>query len=199
MSFLSKLGKYAAIGGLGAAGLVTGGSTLAAIPGLLGAGGKILGDVAKSSANNRGEKLGASQNQDQINTQRARLQLDQDAENRDERESAWKQLQRIAYAKDQANPAQRPGYLPEQYFNPNAVRRTSQTELDGAKGLEGELMARMQGGPRQLKLPALTDVNKMSKMGGWEKLFNVAAPALSLAGQFKFGDNDNGDDDPWRE
>lgn len=194
MSFWSKLGKYAGIAGAGAAGLFTGGSTWAAIPGLVGAGGQILGDIAKTKANNKGETLAANQNQDQINTQRAGLQLDQDAENRAERESAWKMLQRLAYTKDQANPMQRPAYLPEKYYNPNAVRRTSQTELDGAAGLEKELMARLQGGPNRLNIAPLTNVKDATKMSGWEKLLNIAGPSMKLAGNINWG---GGEDDPY--
>lgn len=160
--------------------------------------GKMLGGGAKAAASSRGAAIDAGLSRDQIATQRGNLQLGQDDENRAERDSAWKTLQRVAYAKDQANPAQRPGYLPEQYFNPNAVRRTSQMELDGAKGLEGELMSRLQGGPRRLNLPALTDVNKLSKPSLFEKIAGFAQPALGAFSTL-YGARQPQDDDPWRE
>ena len=164
--------------------------------------GKVFGAGGKAAAQNRGEKLDANLMRDQIATSRGQLDLGQQEENRTERDDAWKMLQRLAYTRSQAAPMQRPEYIPEAFYNPNAVRRTSPMELQGGEGLERELMARLQNGPRQMSLPPLTDVNQMTKRSGFEKLADIISPAASGYGEFMdiFGRNKRTeDDDPWRE
>jgi hypothetical protein len=164
--------------------------------------GSLLSGGAKAKAANRGAQAEASIANDRNVNDRARINMEQEVVDRNERDNAWKTLQRLAYVKNQAGaPQSAPAYLDSKYYNANAVRRTSPDELAGAEGLEKELMARLQGGPRTTNLPPLGDVNKFGKAGLGEKLMGWGSAGLGAFGVLNGLRNGGSavDDDPWRE
>lgn len=180
MGFMDILKGVGKIAGFAAAPL-TGG--LSAIPAAaLSAGGALLGGATDAIAANRGTKLDASLNADALRTQRQ-------GENRAERDDAWKKLQQAAYTRSSQ------GYTPPE-LRSDVLDRTrtlpafgiartggpSASVMQGAQGLESEVLKRLMEGSQ---LPPITDVNQASKMGGWEKLLNVLGPALSVGGAAK--------------
>lgn len=158
------------------------------IPAIAAAAGSAMSAAAKAKAANRGQQLQASVDQD-------RLRLDRQAEDRAERGDAWQKLQNAAYILNEAKPYTPPSLTGVRgtYTLPTfgIARSTgpSASELAGATGLEREVLRRLVGGSQ---LPPLTDISKYTKMGGWEKFFNIAGPALGALGSAKFGGGGGG-------
>lgn len=128
-----------------------------------------LGNLSHSMANNRDAGMAASLDRDQINIHR------QD-EDRREREDSWRKLNQADYA-SQAGPItpyvrgearNMPGYTP------------GENVAKGAKGLQTEVLKRLTEGSQ---LPPVTDVEKRSKMGKFEKLVNAGGVVASLFGR----------------
>ncbi|MCI0423635.1 MAG: hypothetical protein L0312_31200, partial [Acidobacteria bacterium] len=167
--------KLAPIAGIAAAPFTGGASLWGTLASL---GGQAAGDIAGSMAQNRGAKLAASLDRDQIATARQ-------ASERAERDDAWKKLLASDYTLGST------GYKPAEFTSQFTGKTTlptfgttgrmggpSEAVRTGAQGLQAEVLKRLTGGPQL----SLTDVDKMSRMGFWEKLANVAGPGLSIAG-----------------
>ena len=148
---------------------------------LIGGLGQAAGSAASSMAGNRGQQLAASQLADQIATARA-------AEDRTQRESAWKQLLQADYARGSG------GYKPPTFtygselgiaphtlpmFGSARTSPYSATVQRGAAGLENEVMARLMGGSQ---LPPLTDVSKAAKPSIWERLLGIGSAVAPIYG-----------------
>jgi hypothetical protein len=130
----------------------------------------ILGAASGSMANNRGAGIAAGLDADQVATQRQ-------AENRTERDDAWKRLQNADYAQHTQ------GYTNPRGLPSFGIARTGPMGADvlkGSQGLEDEAMRRLVDGPQ---IRPLTDVEKKSKMGGWEKFMNIAGPVAGFFGR----------------
>lgn len=159
---------------------MTGG--LSEIPGSIG--GRLLDQVgtgaqgaAQSAAHNRGTALEASLDRDRIATGRQ-------AEDRTERDDAWKKIQQAAYVMngthDYAPPtlqtSQGARTLPSYGFGPHA---STPAEMQGAQGLQAEVMRRLTGGSQ---LPPLTDLDKYTHQGTFEKIAGLTGFLAPLAG-----------------
>lgn len=178
-------------GGVGVGGLSTTLGTAAAAGGGAGAAGalttaqkyqgaaKALGALAQSDANNRGAQISAGTLADQIATQRQ-------AEDRAERDDAWKRLLNADYVQHYQ------GYTPPTVNTINGPRQLQSfglarttpydaTMQQGAQGLQAEVMKRLQNGPQERPL---TNVDKLSQPSTWEKLANYGAMGLSAYGAF---------------
>lgn len=186
MSIWSAIGK-----GLGIAGAVvgapfTGGGTLAAIPGIIGkvAGpaSQAIGAATQSAANNRGEQLDASILQQQLRDNEARdyndANLARSVEGRASGNDALKNVLRTQYIQNRQGYTPKNG-LPSYGFGPTA---STDVEKQGAAAYGNEAMGRLEGGN---PLPAPHQANftldpNLTHQSMWEKVGNVAAPALSI-------------------
>lgn len=147
--------------------------------------GSMFGDLAQTSATNRGNELSASQYQDQIATNRG-------AEDRASMSDAWKHMLQADYVKNRSTgyssptvlptlPGGTPNKLPDFGFGPKA---STPNQVAGATGMNTEVMKRLQNGSQ---LPPLTNASgpgSLAHPGGWEQLFNLVSSGSSLAGLF---------------
>lgn len=175
MSFWSGLGKVLGIAAPIVAAPFTGGASLGAlVPKIIGAGGVALGSLAKTQAANRGTQLGADMDMD-------RLRLARAADDRASGTDAWKKLQQASYTQNRT-PYQAPMVNGHQLSTFGFGHGGSTPEeLQGAQGMQKEVLARLTGGSQ---LPPLTDTHQAGQMSGWEKLLNILAPTMTIAGQF---------------
>lgn len=148
----------------------TGGGIMSALTSAkaLKSGAQLAGSLGKSAAQNRSEQLAATMDASTLQNQR-------EAENRAERTSAWRQLQQAEYMMNNKGYQPRAG-LPT--FGTTGVAPTD-TMRQGASGMRDEVLKRLMGGKMQ-------DPNyaEMAKPGGWEKLANIAGPALQYGSMF---------------
>jgi hypothetical protein len=185
MGFWSKLGKIGLGVGAGAGALFTGGASLAALPGILGAAGAGLGAAAQGSASNRGEKFGGQMDLERLLLEREQqgqqLAIGREQEGRAGSSDAWRKL---LAAQHTLSPGARP-QLAGQYSV--APRMATDDERTGADALTREVMARLQGGnpiPRIAPRPLEVDRNLLNA-GGFEKFAGIASPFLSMLSKFK--------------
>lgn len=152
-----------AVGGGGIMGALGGAGGFAKLAGM-------ASSMGKTAAANRGTALEASQVQDQINTSRG-------AEDRASQGDAWKRLQEASYLQNKkggyANTANLPTFGTTTPFNADPAI------AQGAGGMKDEVMRRLMGNSL---LPQTTNAAAMSKPGMFEKLMNVAGPAMAYMG-----------------
>lgn len=160
------------ITGPGLSALGGGGGVFSKIAGMAGsrlgqAAGAGLAGIANAGANNRGEALNANLTADQ-------MALNREVENRAERNDVWKKIQQTQYMQN------RPGYVPKAGLPTYGIASgpTTATEKQAASGLEQELLKRLLGGSQ---LP-VTDVNKYTKPGVFERIASYAAPVMGAFG-----------------
>lgn len=160
MSFWSALGKIGAIG----AAPFTGGASLAALP-LIDAVGAGINGATQAAASNRGTRLQAMMDQDQ-------LQMAANRENRTAESDVLKKLAQTGYLA--RGGAQFQPSTPYSYsFAPQGA---SDTQKQAANTLEAELMRRLQNPMR------LQDYGKQMQPGFWERLGGIIGPAASAYG-----------------
>ena len=185
MSFLSLLGKIGKTAlGIGAA-PVTGGMSL--IPGLIDAGGSVLGALGSASSHNRGEQEQAQLNRDAISERamsdhenallnRADLEMKQRQMDAQTREQAYRQAMRSQYLKSY-HPAERPDGVPMIHGSFNTV---SPDMINTAQEMEKQAMLRMLNGEKFDSLPTLEKFTPTPFQGPstFEKIANIAGPSL---------------------
>ena len=189
MGFWSKLGKFGLAAGGAIAAPFTAGTSLAALPAVLGAAGGLIGGAGDSAASSRGTNVSIEMEQERLRQQQERDFFDQlMARERGERESgkdALRSLQHTQYigggGREYSAPTTQSGRKLSTYgFGPVA---TTEAEQTGAQALEKELMARLQGGysvPVPEERDPFSVPDKYRKPGTWEKIGNVAGPAASI-------------------
>jgi hypothetical protein len=182
MGFWSKLGKVGLIAGAGAATAFTGG---AAAP-LLGA---AIANAAKGSATNRGEKFEGQTTLEQLmlmrEQQQQQQQIAREAEGRAGSSDAWRKL--ISTSRT-LQPGARPQLSPYSI----APRQASEAEMQGAGGLQAEVLARLQGGnpiPQVNQHPLAIDP-KLLDAGKWEQILGLVGAGLSAYGGWKKSQRD---------
>ena len=157
MGFWSTVGKIAKVAAPVVAAPFTGGASLAALPGVIGAG---LGEISQSTAHNRGEKFGG-----QLDLERALIE--REFMNNQSRKSAWSGLKSAQHT---INPGARPQLSPYSV----APRQSTGAELQGADALTQEVMARLQGGPGRTNVDT-----SLLDPGIWERITGYGSAGLS--------------------
>lgn len=195
MGFWSTLGKIGGAAGSIAAIPFSGGLSMAALPGILGAGGAALGAIGQSQAQNRDAKLGAQSDLEQLLLQRAQIDAQSDRDYFDQgirreqegRASGTDAYRKLLAAQRTLSPGERPNVSP--YAAPR--RQPTDMERQGADAMTAEVMARLQGGnpiqaptlraplPPSAMDPRLMQPGKLESISGW------LAPILGAAGQIK--------------
>lgn len=165
----------ASLGGGGVVGPSAGGfSALSGLLGgkALGAAGTAISAASNSAAHNRGVTLDANLTGDQ-------LAVNRQAEDRTERDDAFKRLQQADYLANRTQGYQAPTLHGQPLYDPGfGYKASTPTEVSGANGMRDELLKRLQGGSQ---LP-VTDVNQFTKPSTAERIGGYAAPAFSVLG-----------------
>lgn len=209
MGFWSTLAKIggaaAAIGGAA----FTGGSTLAALPGILSAGGAVASGMASGAAKNRGEQADTNMQNAQLQTsqaaqaanneiQRGQLALDRQAADRTTQSDAYLKALRSALAMNMGDAK----FSRNGYSSPVANVTFAGGARPSALGMEGKAAAELLNRQAMLQLmdgntheevkpyqaPAPAE---MPKAGFWEKLAGPVGLGLTVAGNLS-GARDNG-------
>lgn len=193
MSAWSTLGKILGIGGAAIAAPLTGGLSLASVPGILTAAGTAASAAANTAAHNRGAAADLSLDTYRADLDRAKaeadnairagqLDINRSAENRTERDDAWKRLMMADYVLN------RGGYTNPMGLPSFGIARTGSSTSDqkaGAEGLKAEVLKRLIEGspitaPTVPSLPSTPTTSQYAKPGGWEQLFNLIAPSATI-------------------
>jgi hypothetical protein len=151
--------------------LLTSGDTMTAL-------GRGLGSIGQTAAHNRGVKLDASMQADE-------MRMANDRARRDEEADIMKKLLHTGYLKaggfkDMSERAQAGKPVSSKYDF--GVRPATEAQIAASTELEKQLLGRMNN-PRQLR-----DYDKMMDPGAMETIMNYAGPAASIWGAYKGGD-----------
>jgi hypothetical protein len=178
MGFWSTLGKIGGAVGAGVAAPFTGGTSLSALPAILGG----VGAFSQGQAQNRGAEFSGQLDLEQLLMQRDDQFLDQqlarEQEGRTGASDAWRKL---LAAQRVTNPGPRPSLSPYSV----APRQATDMERQGADALSAEVMARLTGGNPIAPIsqrPLSVDASRL-KAGGLEKVLGAASPFLSFLGR----------------
>jgi hypothetical protein len=205
---LTNIFKGLLAGGAAVAAPFTGGTSLAALPAILGGASTALGAFGQGKAQNRDAQFSGQQDLAQIvmanelaraglNANSDRDYFDQtlqrEQEGRAGRKDAWAGLMSAQHT---LNPGARP-----QLAGPYNVapRQASDAERTGASAMSDEVMARLQGGnpmtapvrrpDAQLTDPRSIIDQKLLKPGGGEQTMGILGPILAGLGIFTQGRN----------
>lgn len=201
MGFWGNLAKIGLGVGSAVAAPFTAGTSLAWLPGVLGAGGAALSGMGKDAAANRGAQFDGQQQLAQLLLDREQMEGDRDSEYFDQgirreqegragRNDAWRQL---LHSQRVLNPTPRPNVSP--YQAPQ--RQITDTERGGAEALSAEVMQRLQGGnpiqapTRREPIPMPQVDPRLLQPGGLEKTSGWLAPLLGYLGQRQGGPINN--------
>ena len=192
MSIWSRIGK----GLLAAAPIVaapfTAGTSLSALPAVLGGAGAVVGALGQGAAQNRGAQTAATLDRDVIaqkaaaeyeNAQqnRAKLDLDQREEAARLQSDAWKKALQSSLALNWS-PATRPQGVANISFVGKGIGEQGKT---AAEALNRAVTLKLLEGEKFKDLPALERFtpSELPKASTWEKIANILGPSLSIAGK----------------
>lgn len=150
------------------------------------AGGAMLSGGAQASASNRGSQIEALLAEQQLRQQGNRdyqnALVNREAEGRNERTSAWKQLQQAAYVQDWQNKAP----VSAQFGSGGRdLQGPSDSVVEGARGLQKETGDRLANGntiPMPTDYSGFTIPTNLTQGSAWEKLMGYLGADASAAG-----------------
>lgn len=184
MGFWGGLGKVLGAVAPIAAAPFTGGASLAALPGILGAAGQGLGALSQGQAQNRGAQF-----EGQLALEKLLMERDQQgfsnaiAREQEGRAGSTDAFRKLLAAQRVSNPGARPQLSPYSV----APRQATGAELQGADALTQEVLARLTGGNPIPQFSAHQNVvdPKLLKAGFWEKLAGYGGAGLTALSAFK--------------
>lgn|SRR5574341_1864314 len=182
MGFWGGLGKVLGVAGSAIAAPFTGGTSLAWLPGVLGAAGAGLGAISQGKAQNRDAQYAGQMDLEQLLMQRDRdywnQLLSREQEGRAGQSDAWRKLM-------SAQRVMSPGARPQLSPYSVAPRQATDMEREGANALSQEVLARLMGG-NPIPMPerrAHAIDPRLLKAGGMERVSGYLSPILSYLGQ----------------
>lgn len=198
MSIWSKILGLGAV----AATPFTGGTSLAALPAILGGAGAMIGAAGQGAAQNRGATTAAGIDRDRnvvdanrdyetALANRAKLDLDQRATADKLQSEAWKKSLQSALALNWS-PAARPKGVANISFVGKGIGEQGRMS---AETINRAAQLKLLNGEKFDDLPGLERFtpSELPKQSMWEKIANILGPSLSVAGKFaKVRQDDDG-------
>jgi hypothetical protein len=197
MSFWKTLGKAILTGGAAAAAPFTGGTSMAALPAILGGAGAVVGGMGSAATSNRGQQdvlnisrdqigLRAREGDENAELQRALLELKQREDARAAEQDAYKNAMRSSLAMNMQDASfSRPAGIPTMSFSggarPSAIGPQGR---EAAAMLNNRAMQQVMSGPApamQMSERQPFQQSEPSKASFWEKLAGPVGMGLTLA------------------